>query len=53
LEHGKRGKKVSNHFIKKHDVLIAGRYSGDIKVDLVDCESIKAMLESIGKGEAI
>ena len=50
---GTIGKKVSNHFIKKHEVLIAGRNSGDIKVDIVDSESIKAMFESIGKVDAI
>lgn len=50
---GTIGKKVSNHFFKKHEVLIAGRNSGDIKVDIVDSESIKAMFESIGKVDAI
>ena len=44
---GTIGKKVSNHFLKKHEVLIAGRNSGDITVDIVDSESIKAMFESI------
>jgi len=50
---GTIGKKVSNHFLKKHEVLIAGRNSADIKVDIVDSESIKSMFESIGKVDAI
>jgi len=50
---GTIGKKVSNHFLKKHEVLIAGRNSGDITVDIVDSESIKAMFESIGKVDAV
>ena len=50
---GTIGNKVSNHLSKKHEVLIAGRSSGDIKVDIVDSESIKAMFESVGKVDAI
>ena len=50
---GTIGKKVSNHFMKKHEVLIAGRNSGDIIVDIVHSESIKSMFESIGKVDAI
>jgi len=50
---GTIGKKVSKHFLKRHEVLIAGRNSGDIKVDIVDGDSIKAMFESIGKVDAI
>ena len=33
---GTIGKKVSNHLSKKHDVLIAGRTSGDISVDITE-----------------
>jgi len=50
---GTIGKKVSNHFLKKHEVLIAGRNSGDIVVDIVDSQSIEAMFESIGKVDAV
>ena len=49
---GTIGKKVSSHFLKKHEVLIAGRNSGDIVVDIVDSQSIEAMFESIGKVDA-
>jgi NAD(P)-dependent dehydrogenase (short-subunit alcohol dehydrogenase family) len=50
---GTIGKKVSAHFSKKHDIIIAGRISGDITVDISDSKSIKAMFDSIGKMDAI
>jgi NADP-dependent 3-hydroxy acid dehydrogenase YdfG len=50
---GTIGNKVSAHFSKKHEVIIAGRTSGDVTVDISDSESIKAMFESIGKIDAI
>jgi len=50
---GTIGKKVSNHFSKKHDVLIAGRSSGDIAVDIVNSQSIEEMFESIGNVDAV
>ena len=50
---GTIGKKVSAHFSKKHEIMIAGRISGDITVDIADSKSIKAMFESIGKIDAI
>ncbi len=50
---GTIGKKVSAHFSKKHEIIIAGRSSGDVTVDIADTESIKAMFESIGKMDAI
>jgi len=50
---GTIGKKVSAHFSKKHEIIIAGRVSGDATVDIADSKSIKAMFESIGKIDAI
>ena len=50
---GTIGKKVSSHFLKKHEVLIAGRNSGDIVVDIVNIQSIEAMFESIGNVDAV
>jgi NAD(P)-dependent dehydrogenase (short-subunit alcohol dehydrogenase family) len=50
---GTIGKKVSAHFSKKHEIIIAGRISGDVTVDIADSKSIKAMFESIGKIDAI
>ena len=50
---GTIGKKVSAHFSKKHEIIIAGRNSGDVTVDIADSKSIKAMFDSIGKIDAI
>jgi len=50
---GTIGKKVSNHFSMKHEVLIAGRNSGDVVVDIADSQSIVAMFESIGTVDAV
>jgi len=50
---GTIGKKVSERLTQKHEVLIAGRNSGDITVDFSDSKSIESMFESIGKLDAI
>lgn len=50
---GTIGQKVSNHLSKKHEVLIAGRNSGDVTVDITDSQSIKALFESIGNVDAV
>ncbi len=50
---GTIGKKVSNHLSKQHNVLIAGRNSGDVTVDITDSQSIETMFESIGKVDAV
>lgn len=50
---GKIGKKVSAHFSKKHEVIIGGRTSGDVTVDMADSASIKAMFESLGQVDAV
>ena len=50
---GTIGKKVSAHFSKRHEVLIAGRHSGDVIADIADASSIKAMFDAIGKLDAV
>ncbi len=50
---GTIGKKVSKHFSKKHEVIIGGRNSGDVTVDIADSKSIKLMFEAIGKVDAV
>jgi NAD(P)-dependent dehydrogenase (short-subunit alcohol dehydrogenase family) len=50
---GTIGKKVSAHLAKKHQIVIAGRNSGDVTVDIDDSQSIEAMFESIGKVDAV
>ena len=50
---GTIGKKVSERLRQKHEVLVAGRNSGDVTVDFSDSNSIKSMFEKIGKVDAI
>lgn len=50
---GTIGKKVSKHFLKNHDVIIGGRNSGDVTVDIADSGSIKSMFEAIEKVDAV
>lgn len=50
---GTIGKIVANHFTKDHEVLIAGRNSGDLQLNIADSTSIKEALESLGKLDAI
>lgn len=50
---GTIGRKVSEYFSKKHEVLIAGRNNGDVVVDITDSDSIEKMFKSIGKLDAI
>lgn len=50
---GTIGKTVVSHFEKNDEVLIAGRKSGDVTVDIADSKSIKAMFEKVGNFDAI
>lgn len=50
---GTIGKKVSSHFSKKHEILIGGRKSGDVTVDIADSKSIEAMFDANGKLDAV
>ncbi|WP_282043584.1 short chain dehydrogenase [Winogradskyella flava] len=50
---GTIGKKVAERLSAKHEVLVAGRSSGDITVDFSDSKSIKSMFDSVGKLDAI
>ena len=50
---GTIGKKVSDHFSKKHDIIIGGRNSGDTIVDIADSKSIEAMFKSVGNLDAV
>ncbi len=50
---GTIGNKVTTHFSKKHEVLVASRSNGDVTVDISDSSSIKTMFETIGKVDAI
>jgi NAD(P)-dependent dehydrogenase (short-subunit alcohol dehydrogenase family) len=50
---GTIGKKVCAHFSKKHEIIIGGRNSGDVIVDIADSKSIKAMFEFVGNVDAV
>ena len=50
---GTIGQKVSDHFAKKHDVVIGGRKSGALTVDIASSPSIENMFESIGNLDAV
>ena len=50
---GTIGKPVSSHFAKDHKVIVAGRSTGDVKIDIADSASIKKAFDTIGKLDAI
>ena len=50
---GTIGKAVTNHYRKNHEVIIGGRKSGDINVDIADIDSIDKAFDKIGKVDAI
>lgn len=50
---GTIGKRVVDHFSENHEVIIGGRSSGDVVINIADSESIKKALESIGELDAI
>lgn len=50
---GTIGKHVSEALRKKHDLIIAGKTSGDIQVEISDSASIKKMFENTGNLDAI
>lgn len=50
---GTIGKTVAKRFAENHEVLIAGRSSGDVMVDIASSESIQKMFETVGKLDAI
>lgn len=50
---GTIGRKVSAYFKQKHKVLIGGRNSGDVQIDIADSASIQQAFEKLGKFDAI
>jgi NAD(P)-dependent dehydrogenase (short-subunit alcohol dehydrogenase family) len=50
---GTIGRKVSDYFSKKHEIIIGGRNSGDVIVDIGNSKSIEAMFGSVGKVDAV
>lgn len=49
---GTIGKEVAKAFVENHEVIIAGRTSGDIRVDISSVESIEEMFRKCGKIDA-
>lgn len=50
---GTIGSKVSAHFAQQHEVVVAGRNSGDVHMDMTDSDSIREVFEKIGKVDAV
>jgi NAD(P)-dependent dehydrogenase (short-subunit alcohol dehydrogenase family) len=50
---GNVGKAAVAELKPRHDVITAGRSSGDVRVDLLDAASISAMYEKLGKLDAV
>jgi NAD(P)-dependent dehydrogenase (short-subunit alcohol dehydrogenase family) len=46
---GTIGKKVTTYFSEENDIIIAGRKSGDVNVDISDSKSIQAMFDKVGQ----
>jgi NAD(P)-dependent dehydrogenase (short-subunit alcohol dehydrogenase family) len=51
--HGTIGRKVTEYFSSKHEVLIGGRSKGDVTIDISDTSSIEQTFQNIGKLDAI
>lgn len=50
---GTIGKKVAKNFDHNHEVIIAGRSSGDVLVDIANSNSIEELFNDIGRVDAI
>lgn len=51
--HGTIGKVVTNHFNLSNSVLLGGRTSADINIDISDSQSIETALKQIAPIDAI
>ena len=50
---GTIGRPVTEHFSKDNEVIIAGRSSGDLKIDIAESDSIEEGLKQVGQLDAI
>lgn len=50
---GTIGKRVTARFAANHEVIVGGRNSGDVRVDISDAASIERVLNQIGKVDSI
>lgn len=51
--HGTIGREVANALAGEHEVIGANRSEGDVRVDITDPASIKAMYEKVGRVDAV
>jgi NAD(P)-dependent dehydrogenase (short-subunit alcohol dehydrogenase family) len=51
--HGTIGSKVASHLNERHDIIVAGRKSGDFLVDIREVDSIRELLQSIPSLDSI
>ncbi len=51
--YGTIGKSLADYFEQDHEVLVAGRTKGDVRVDIANSKSIQALFDKIGKVDAI
>ena len=50
---GTIGKKVADYLSRKHQVIAAGRHSGEVTVDITDSDSIGQLFEQTGNLDAL
>lgn len=50
---GTIGQPVTQHFSRDHEVIVAGRRSGDLEMDIANSDSIEKGLQQVGKIDAI
>jgi NAD(P)-dependent dehydrogenase (short-subunit alcohol dehydrogenase family) len=50
---GTIGKAVVEHLSARHDVVVAARQSGDVKVDISSRDSVRSMYDRIGSFDAV
>jgi NAD(P)-dependent dehydrogenase (short-subunit alcohol dehydrogenase family) len=50
---GTLGKAIASELGARHDIVTAGRSSGDVRVDLRDAGSVEAMYREVGKLDAV
>jgi NAD(P)-dependent dehydrogenase (short-subunit alcohol dehydrogenase family) len=50
---GTIGRRVVSHFSKEHEILIAGRTTGDVLVDIANSDSVQTMFKNTGKVDAV
>jgi NAD(P)-dependent dehydrogenase (short-subunit alcohol dehydrogenase family) len=50
---GTIGRPLVEHLSGRHDIVVAGRRSGDIRVDISSADSVRAMYQRIGNFDAL